>query len=107
MFSTSNQPADEWKKFGLYFAYHVFHGIQKTEYLEHFHILVRAILMLLGPQVIKRDIQVASNLLKEFVAQYEVNNQKKAVTKRRTASSGKVGYMQHLRKIKNNEKCSK
>jgi len=69
-----NHAAEEWKKIGLYFAYHVFQGIQQRKYLKHFHILVRAILILFGPQLVKRKIETASDLLKEFVQQYEVNN---------------------------------
>ena len=73
LFSISNRLANEWKKFSLYFAYYMFQGIQQSKYLEHYHTLVRAILILLGPQVVKRDIEIASTLLKRFVAQFEVN----------------------------------
>ena len=51
----------------------MFQGIQQSKYLEHYHTLVRAILILLGPRVVKRDIEIASTLLKRFVAQFEVN----------------------------------
>ena len=63
----------------MYFAYHMFQGIQQSKYLEHFRTLVRAILILLGPQVVKREIETACRLLKEFVEQFEVNNLVKGI----------------------------
>ena len=64
--------ADEWKKFGLYFAFYIFQKLQKRRYLDTFQKLVRAIKMLLGPSVSSRDLDDAERLLKEFLREYEV-----------------------------------
>ena len=64
--------ADEWKKFGLHFAYFVFQGLQDGEYLESFKNLTLAIKTLLGPTVRRSDINQAENQLGDFVREYEV-----------------------------------
>lgn len=64
--------ADEWKKYGLHFAYHIFDGVQKLEYLETYKKLNLAILTLLGPSVHKSEIRQAEKLLEEFCEEYEV-----------------------------------
>ena len=65
--------ADEWRKFGLYFAYYLFIDVQYEPFLSHFQKLVRALLTLIGPTVSKRKVREAHNIdLVEFVSEYEV-----------------------------------
>ena len=64
--------ADEWKKFGLYFAYYIFSGIQKRKYNESFLQLVKAFRMLIGPTVIKREVNEAEVILHNFIPKYQV-----------------------------------
>ena len=64
--------ANEWKKFGLHFAYFIFQGLQKDVYLQSFKKLASAVMTLLGPVVKRSDIRRAEIDIHEFVIEYEV-----------------------------------
>lgn len=66
--------AEEWKKFGLYFAGHIFYGIQENRILRHYNTLVQALLILLGPEVVRRDVQKASDILIDFIRNYQASD---------------------------------